>query len=80
MQFSPYQAAVSRTADAYESLGIGSGATHAVQFYEDDDFLVASVGDYLAAGLAIGQPVVAVTTEAHRVGITKHLRDRGFDV
>jgi signal transduction histidine kinase len=80
MQYSPYQAAVSRTADAYESLGIGSGSTHAVQFYEDDEFLVASVGDYLAAGLAIGQPVVAVTTEPHRVGITKHLRDRGFDV
>jgi signal transduction histidine kinase len=79
MQSLPYQAAVGPTADTYESLGIGSASTHAVQFYEDDAFLVASVGDYLAAGLAIGQPVVAVMTEAHRRGITDHLRDRGFD-
>jgi signal transduction histidine kinase len=80
MQSSPYQAAVGRSADTYESLGIGAGSTHAVQFYESDAFLVASVGDYLAAGLAIGQPAVAVTTKAHRREITRHLRHRGFDV
>ena len=80
MLSSSYQAAVGRTTDTYDSLGIGSASTHAVQFYENDAFLVASVGDYVAAGLAIGQPVVAVTTEAHRQGITEHLLHRGFDV
>ncbi|MDB4889715.1 MAG: sensor protein [Gemmatimonadetes bacterium] len=80
MQSLPYKATGGRTADTYESLGIGSASTHAVQFYENDEFLVTSVGDYLATGLAVGQPVVAVTTEAHRLGITDHLRDRGFDV
>ena len=54
--------------------------THAVQFYEDDAFLVASVGDYLAAGLAMGQAVIAVTTQGHGDGIRDHLVARGFDV
>ncbi|MEO5815708.1 MAG: ATP-binding protein [Gemmatimonadaceae bacterium] len=64
----------------YESMGLGTSSGHAVQFYVDDAFLVSSVGDYLAAGLAIGQPVVAVATEEHRRGIEEHLRNRGFDV
>jgi signal transduction histidine kinase len=65
---------------AYRSLGIGTRRTHAVQFYEDDRFLVASVGDFLATGLAVGQPVLAVTTAAHREGVRAHLQQRGFDV
>jgi signal transduction histidine kinase len=80
MQISPFEAAVGSMAGTYESIGIGTSASHAVQFYDDDAFLVISVGDYLAAGLAIGQPVVAVATEAHRTAIEEHLRDRGFDV
>ena len=66
--------------EAYESLGIGTRQTHAVQFYEDDRFLVASVGDFLATGLAVGQPVLAVTTETHRKALCAQLEQRGFDV
>jgi signal transduction histidine kinase len=80
MQSVRFEAAIGRMSDTYESLGIGNGPTHAVQFYDDDDFLVACVGDFLAAGMAVGQPVVAVTTEAHRLGITDRLTERGFDV
>jgi signal transduction histidine kinase len=54
--------------------------THAVQFYEDDAFLISSVGNYLAEGLAIGQPVIAVLTAAHREGISQHLASRGLDL
>jgi signal transduction histidine kinase len=64
----------------YESIGVGSRRTHAVQFYEDDSFLVSSVGDYLASGLAVGQRVVAVATAEHRIAFRAHLRARGFDV
>ena len=80
MQSVRFEAAIGRMSDTYESLGIGNGPTHAVQFYDDDDFLVACVGDFLAAGMSVGQPVVAVTTEAHRLGIIDHLSERGFDV
>jgi signal transduction histidine kinase len=51
-----------------------------VQFYEDDDFLVASVGDFLGNGLAIGQDVVVVATAPHRAALHAHLEERGFDV
>jgi signal transduction histidine kinase len=79
-QSSPFVAAGGNIAKAYASVGIGTSSTHAVQFYDDDDFLIASVGDYLATGLAMGQPVIAVATEAHRAGIAEHLTSRGFDV
>jgi signal transduction histidine kinase len=69
-----------RIAEAYEAMGGGTERTHAVQFYDDDIFLIASVGDYLASGLAVGQPVVAVTTEPHRQRLRLHLESRGFDV
>jgi signal transduction histidine kinase len=59
---------------------LGTGATHAVQFYEDDDFLVASVGDFLGSGLAVGQEVVVVATAPHRAALQTHLVERGFDV
>jgi signal transduction histidine kinase len=64
----------------YQGLGIGAQRTHAVQFYEDDLFLIASVGQFLATGLAVGQPVLAVTTAAHREALRTQLEQRGFDV
>jgi signal transduction histidine kinase len=65
---------------AYQSLGIGTQRTHAVQFYEDDQFLVASVADFLATGLAVGQRVLAVATAEHRAALREQLEHRGFDV
>jgi signal transduction histidine kinase len=64
---------------AYQTLGIGTQRTHAVQFYEDDHFLIASVGDFLASGLAVGQRVLAVATALHRQALRQHLEHRGFD-
>jgi signal transduction histidine kinase len=66
--------------DAYESMGIGTKRTHACQFYEDDAFLLASAGEFLARGLAAGQAVVAVATAPHRAAFHAHLESRGFDV
>ena len=75
--FDTFEGSIAR---AYEAAGVGTVQTHAVQFYEEDAFLVASVGDYLAAGLAKGQPVIAVATPEHLDGIRQHLISRGFDV
>ena len=52
---------------------------HAVQFYRTDEFLTSAVVDYLAAGLAIGQPAIVVTTEPHRSAFARALRSRGLD-
>ena len=62
------------------SVTLGMSPTHAVQFYEDDDFLVTSVGDFLGSGLAIGQEVVVVATAPHRAALQAHLEERAFDV
>jgi signal transduction histidine kinase len=67
-------------AGTYREMGIGTQPAHAVQFYEDDDFMVSSVGDFLASGLAVGQRVLAVTTAPHGDAIRAHLEERGFNV
>lgn len=43
-----------------------SNGAHLVEFYETDAFLVDSVRDYLAAGLAEGETVAVVATAAHQ--------------
>jgi signal transduction histidine kinase len=54
--------------------------THVAQFYESDDFLSGSVGDYLAAGLRSGHPVLAVATPSHWRSLAQHLAADGIDV
>jgi len=53
---------------------------HAVQFYDDDDFLSASVATFVGAGLANGQAVVIIATEEHREAFRRALLRRGLDV
>jgi signal transduction histidine kinase len=57
-----------------------AGPSHIVQFYEDDDFLCDSVVQFLAVGLAAGECVCVVATEAHRLAFRARLERRGFDV
>jgi signal transduction histidine kinase len=52
---------------------------HAVQFYENDDFLYRAVADFLAAGLAAGESAVVIATEAHRQGFAAQFAIRGID-
>ena len=55
------------------------GHAHAVQFYENEEFLYALVADYLADGLVSGEPVVVIATAAHREAFAARLREKGFD-
>jgi signal transduction histidine kinase len=57
-----------------------SADRHIVQFYEDDAFLVGVVADFFEAGLALGEPLVAITTAAHAEGLRAQLAERGVDV
>ena len=54
-------------------------ATHDVQFYETEDFLLGSVADYLATGVRLGQPIVVIATGAHCKGYKDAMRARGSD-
>jgi len=58
----------------------GNPGHHAVQFYSDDTRLCLSVADFLADGLAAGQPTILIATHDHRQGISDELIARRFDV
>lgn len=46
---------------------------HAVQFYRDDNGLLTTLSRFVREGLAIGQPVVIIATEDHRVSLMHRL-------
>ena len=56
-----------------------SGASHTVQFYENEHFLTAAVADFLADGITVGQPLVVIATEPHREAFLLRLKSRGLD-
>jgi hypothetical protein len=53
---------------------------HAVQLYDDESFLLDSVGDFLASGLAAGQPLIVIATAPHQHAFCDRLSSRSFDV
>lgn len=65
-----------------ETIGVRSALhapEHAVQFYEDDEFLAAVVADFLAVGLRLGRPGLVIATPEHRAAIEMALSRRGLD-
>ena len=46
---------------------------HAVQFYDDDEFLFDTVARFLASGLDAGDRMLVIATPAHREGILRRL-------
>jgi DcmR-like sensory protein/histidine kinase-like protein len=52
---------------------------HAVTFYEADSDVVAEVARFVAAGLALGDPVIVVATQAHHAAIDDALARLGTD-
>ncbi|MDB4951523.1 MAG: sensor histidine kinase [Gemmatimonadetes bacterium] len=53
---------------------------HAVQFYEDDAFLMDALAEFVARGLDAGRPVLVIATEAHREALAGDLAARGVEV
>jgi anti-sigma regulatory factor (Ser/Thr protein kinase) len=54
--------------------------THVVDFYRDDEELMARVTDHLAGALAIGGSVIATCTPVHRRTLEDALGTRGVDI
>lgn len=57
-----------------------SDADHFVQFYENDLFLLNSVGGFIEAGLQKGDTCIVVATRAHRDGLEALLQGYGVDL
>jgi signal transduction histidine kinase len=53
---------------------------HFVQFYENDTFLLRSLAAFVGAGLAAGEAVIVITTQAHRAELEARLLSDGVDV
>lgn len=53
---------------------------HFVQFYEDDNFLVESVAQFIGAALGSGGGAVVIATPAHRQALQARLQAHGLDV
>jgi hypothetical protein len=53
---------------------------HAVQFYKDETSLAATVAQFLADGLGIGQPGIVIATPSHTETIVRELVARGLDI
>jgi hypothetical protein len=70
-------------ADSYAPLtdwsSVGPGA-HAVQFYSSDGHLLDLLTRFVGTALIGGDAALVIATRAHRDGLTKRLRGRGFDV
>jgi signal transduction histidine kinase len=47
--------------------------SHAVQFYESEDFLYTAVGQFLAAGIAAGDRLIVIATAQHNAGFIEQL-------
>lgn len=58
----------------------GDYASHVVQFYSDDDFLVDALGRFVGLALGAGDTALVVATQAHRDALENRLERRGFDV
>jgi PAS domain S-box-containing protein len=59
---------------------IGPPHDHAVQFYEDDRFLIDAVSSFLTAGMLAGESAVVIATETHRQALSARLEAEGVDV
>ena len=53
---------------------------HDLEFHANDSSLVASVVEFLAAGVQAGQPLIVVATAMHRHAIAAGLRVYGIDI
>lgn len=59
---------------------MATSSSHAVQFYESEDFLRSCVGDFLSKGVVAGDPLIVIATEKHRDAFADELRSRGLEV
>ena len=60
--------------------GEAGESEHFVQFYEDDAFLVESVGTFIGAGLGAGNGALVIATQAHREALEERLEAQGLDL
>jgi signal transduction histidine kinase/uncharacterized protein YoaH (UPF0181 family) len=62
------------------SIQLTAEQNHLVQFYNTEEFLCERVADFLGHGLASGEPIVIIASEARHDAFSRRLRERGYDL
>lgn len=60
--------------------GDENASSHAVQFYEEDGFLLDRVSRFIGSALGAGDPAITIATQPHLDGIESRLANRGLDM
>lgn len=60
--------------------GLGLASAHSVQFYEEDDFLLNELTQFVGTALGSGRSAVVIATEAHRDALERRLIANGIEV
>ena len=53
---------------------------HTVQFYSEDEVLLAEVSRFIGTALGAGDAAIVIATPAHREGLAQRLSQRGLDI
>ncbi len=61
-------------------LALVPDASHIVQFWEDEGFVIDTVTQFLADGLAADEPLVVIAIESRRHAFVRRLEQMGVDV
>ncbi len=54
--------------------------SHAVEIYEDDTEFLEHLSEFVAGGILTGEAAIVIATPAHREGLMRRLRLKGFDI
>lgn len=55
-------------------------ASHTVEFYPDEEFLLRTLGRYIGGALGSGDAALVIATKAHRDALERNLMARGFNL
>ena len=54
--------------------------SHFVQFYENDDFLIESLAEFIVAGLKADENAIVIATHSHETALAQKLEAMGIDL
>jgi hypothetical protein len=64
----------------FGSVGELTPYEHIAQFYDDDDALIETLGQYIGSTLTAGDSAIIIATEVHLQALERRLHESGVDV
>jgi signal transduction histidine kinase len=65
---------------SHTAVSLPPDTSHFAQFYESDEFLVASLSEFVGAALRGGEAAIVVATREHRLALEACLQESGLDL